>query len=95
MAPHTGKVRIHAVTISNVTPQRTAENRLVAPTPTMAVLIVCVVLKGMPNRVANSIVKAAGGSAANRDGIGWVSRSPIVLRWQPPRHAESHGQGAH
>ena len=40
MNPQTGKVRIQAVTISRPTPQRTAENRRVDPTPMMAVLIV-------------------------------------------------------
>ena len=39
----TGNVSIHAATISLPTPQRTADSRLVAPTPMMAVLIVWVV----------------------------------------------------
>src|SRR5207253_3943136 len=40
-----GIVSIHAHTICRATPQRTADSRLVAPTPMMAPVIVCVVLR--------------------------------------------------
>ncbi len=40
IAAQQGKVRIQPPTILTVTPQRTAENRRVAPTPMMAVVMV-------------------------------------------------------
>src|SRR5437763_5195266 len=45
-----GMVRIHAQTTRLATPQRTAERRRAAPTPTMAPVMVCVVDTGMPER---------------------------------------------
>ncbi len=42
-APAAGKVRTQAVRIVRATPQRTAEKRLVAPTPITALVMVCVV----------------------------------------------------
>ena len=47
------------------TPQRTAESRLVAPTPMMAALAQWVVLTGIPSREAPSITAAAENWAAN------------------------------
>ena len=47
-----GIVTIQALTIRPAIPQRTAESRFVAPTPTMEPVIVCVVLTGMPSRDA-------------------------------------------
>jgi hypothetical protein len=47
--PLTGIVKIHAHKRFTVTPHRTAERRLVAPTPIMAPVIVCVVLTGILN----------------------------------------------
>ncbi len=47
-----GIVNIHAQIIFPATPQRTAVRRLVAPTPTMAPVTVCVVLTGIPERDA-------------------------------------------
>ena len=41
-----GIVKTHAQTIWPATPQRTADSRRVAPTPTMAPVIACVVLTG-------------------------------------------------
>ena len=43
-----GIVNTQAQTICLATPQRTAERREVEPTPTIAPVIVCVVLTGMP-----------------------------------------------
>ena len=75
-----GIVSTHAQTMCAATPQRTAERRLVAPTPIMAVLIVWVVLKGMPKREASSMVKAAPVSAAKPwTGSSFVSLRPMVL----------------
>ncbi len=56
-----GIVRIQAQTIRPATPQRTAESRRVAPTPTIAPVIVCVVLTGTPKCVAMKSVIGAGG----------------------------------
>ncbi len=41
--PAAGNVSTQAVTIDRATPQRTAENRLVAPAPITAEVMVCVV----------------------------------------------------
>ena len=46
--PDAGIVNTQAHTICLATPQRTAERREVEPTPTIAPVIVCVVLTGMP-----------------------------------------------
>ena len=53
MSADAGIVRIHAQTICRATPQRTADSRRVAPTPTMAPVIVCVVLMPTPSGVAD------------------------------------------
>ena len=45
-----GMVRTQAHTMRVATPQRTAEIRLVVPTPMIAPVIVCVVLTGIPAR---------------------------------------------
>lgn len=45
-----GIVKTHAQTIVPAIPQRTADNRLVAPTPTIAPVIVCVVGDGDSER---------------------------------------------
>ena len=47
-----GIVSTHAHTICRATPQRTADSRRVAPTPTIAPVIVCVVLMPTPSAVA-------------------------------------------
>ena len=59
-----GKVSIQAITILPATPQRTAEKRLVAPIPIMAVLATWVVLTGIPRYEAPSITAAAERLAA-------------------------------
>src|SRR5689334_20216277 len=43
-----GMVSTQAQTMRLATPQRTAERRVVDPTPTIAPVMVCVVLTGMP-----------------------------------------------
>jgi hypothetical protein len=74
-----GMVSTHAQTILPATPQRTAESRVVAPTPTIAPVIVCVVLTGMPKRVAIRIAMAPPVSAAHPPtGRSFVIRLPIV-----------------
>jgi hypothetical protein len=47
-----GIVSTQAQTIWPATPQRTADSRLVDPTPTIAPVIVCVVLMPVPIAVA-------------------------------------------
>ena len=47
MIPQPGKVSIHVRTISLTTPKSIADKRLTAPTPIIAVVLVCVVLTGM------------------------------------------------
>ena len=65
MAPHPGKVKIHADTILLTTPQLTEESLLAAPTPMMDVVFVCVVLTGRPNIEAVNRHKTAAKSAEN------------------------------
>ena len=52
MTADAGIVSSHAHTIWPATPQRTADSRRVEPTPTMAPVIVCVVLMPTPSSVA-------------------------------------------
>ena len=49
MIPQPGKVSIHVRTISLTTPKSIADKRLTAPTPIIAVVLVCVVETGMPH----------------------------------------------
>jgi hypothetical protein len=80
-----GIVRIHAHTIRPARPQRTAERRLVAPTPTIEPVIVCVVLTGIPQCVASWIAIAPPVSAANPPiGRSFVIRDPIVCTIRHP-----------
>ena len=60
-----GMVSIHAQTIVPATPHRTAVSRFVAPTPTMAPVIVWVVLTGIPATDAPIMEMAAAVSAQN------------------------------
>src|SRR5215208_7261884 len=62
---HAGNVSTQAMTILRATPQPTAFLFFTVPTPRMAPLIACVVLIGMPKRVAISMTVAAAVSAAN------------------------------
>ena len=80
-------VKIHAHTMRRAIPQRTADNRLVAPTPTIAPVIVCVVLTGMPASEAENKVIAPAVSAQNPPtGLSLVMREPMVRTiLQPPK----------
>ena len=62
---HSGSVKIHARSIFLASPHLTAENRFVAPTPMMAVVMTWVVLTGRPKWLDTMIVAAADVSAAN------------------------------
>src|SRR3982751_6377541 len=85
-SPLTGIVRIHAHKRFTVTPQRTAESRLVAPTPIIAPVIVCVVLTGIFKfSVANKVMAPAVSAATPSNGVTFVILVPIVLMiLQPP-----------
>ena len=78
-------VKIHAQIILPATPQRTAESLVVAPTPTIAPVIVWVVLTGIPAMDAPIIEQAAAASALNPP-MGWslVIFVPIVLTIRQP-----------
>ena len=65
IAAEHGIVRIQAQTILPATPQRTAERRCIDPTPTMAPVMVCVVLTGIPSLAVKNNIAAAPVSAEN------------------------------
>ncbi|MNY70424.1 hypothetical protein D3C86_2085530 [compost metagenome] len=69
-----------------VTPQRTALKRLVAPTPIMEPVIVCVVETGIPRLDTVNKVKAPAVSAQTpSSGVTLVIFVPIVLTiFHPP-----------
>src|SRR5688572_33485217 len=91
MSPDAGIVRTHAQTILPAIPHLTALSRLVAPTPTMAPVIVWVVLTGIPRLVAMIMLMAPAPSAQKPPtGLSFVMREPIV--WtirQPPNRVPS------
>ena len=68
------------------TPQRTADSRLVAPTPMIAEVMVCVVEIGQPSRdVTNSTVLAVVSAENPSGGRRWMTRRPRVrMIRQPP-----------
>lgn len=80
-----GMVKSHAQMMFPATPQRTAESLLVEPTPTIAPVMVCVVLTGMPATVAPMMEQAAAVSAL-KPPIGWsfVILVPMVLTMRHP-----------
>ncbi len=59
MKADAGMVRIQAQTMRPATPQRTADSRRIAPTPTIAPVIVCVVLIPTPSMRRNEEAVAA------------------------------------
>src|SRR2546423_14252304 len=78
-AAEAGIVRIHAQTMRRATPQRTADRRCTAPTPTMAPVMVWVVLTGIPASAVPNRVKAPALSAQNPPiGLSLVILEPIV-----------------
>src|SRR3982750_1638922 len=85
--PAPGNVKIQAPTMLPATPQRTADSRLVAPTPMIDDVIVCVVEIGAPNvmpatyRMDAAVVSAAKPCGGSR----WMIRRPRVrMIRQPP-----------
>ena len=84
--PLTGIVRIQAQRRFTVTPQRTADKRLVAPTPIIDPVIVCVVLTGILRfSVINNVMAPAVSAATPSKGVTFVILVPIVFTiFQPP-----------
>ena len=82
----TGIVSIHAHSRLMVTPHRTAESLLVAPTPMMEPAMVWVVLTGMPSfSVINNVIAPAVSALTPSSGVTFVIRVPIVLTiFHPP-----------
>ncbi len=91
MEAEAGIVTTQATTMPRATPQRTAEVRRAAPTPTMAPLMTCVVETGIPRVVAVMSVSAAPVSAAQPCiGERRVIFEPIVCTIrQPPASVPS------
>src|SRR5258708_2009901 len=82
----TGIVSIQAQSRLIVTPQRTADNLLVAPTPMIEPVIVWVVLTGMPNLSDRNKVRAPAVSALTpSSGVTFVILVPMVFTiFHPP-----------
>ena len=86
VAADAGMVRTQAQTMRPAMPQRTAERRLIEPTPMIAPVIVCVVLTGTPRFVAvKSEIAPAVSAAKPPTGCSLVIFDPIVwMMRQPP-----------
>ena len=82
----TGIVRIHAQRRLMVTPQRTADKRLVAPTPMIDPVMVWVVLTGIFRAsVTKRVIAPAVSAATPSKGVTLVILVPIVLMiFHPP-----------
>ena len=87
----TGMVRIQAQRRLMVTPHRTAESLLVAPTPMMEPAIVWVVLTGIPSfSLMNRVIAPAVSALTPSSGVTFVIRVPIVLTiFHPPLRVPS------
>lgn len=76
-----------AMTMLRATPQRTADARRAAPTPTIEPVMVCVVDTGMPSHVAQNSASAPPVSAQKPCmGVKWVIREPTVRTMRQPPH---------
>src|SRR5678816_2467640 len=97
IAALTGIVSTHAVRMFPATPHRTAEMRLLAPTPMMQALMQCVVDTGTPKWLAPKIVMAPEVSAAKPwSGVMRMIFDPIVLMiFLPPAIVPSAIAAAH
>ena len=86
MSADMGMVIIQAHTKLMVTPQRTADTRLVKPTPMIEPVIVCVVETGMPKcSVSNNVTAAPVSALTPSNGVILVILVPIVLTiFHPP-----------
>src|SRR6266403_835419 len=91
-----GIVSTQAQTMRRVIPQRTAERRREAPTPTMAPVMVCVVLTGMPKAAVPTRVSPPAVSAAKPPkGLGLERRRPLCFekRHPPPMGPPGKAKG--
>ena len=85
MAAEHGMVSIHAHIMRPATPHFTALSRLSEPTPTIAPVMVWVVLTGTPNADEMNRVAAAPDSAQNPSmGLSLATFCPIVLTIRQP-----------
>ena len=81
----TGIVSNQATSRLWVTPQRTAERRLVAPTPMIAPVIVCVVDTGILSiSVIYSVIAPAVSATTPSNGVTLVILEPIVFTIRQP-----------
>ena len=88
MAAEAGIVNSQAQTMRLATPHLIPEILEVAPTPTIAPVIVCVVETGIPRCVAMNSVVAPAVSAQNPPtGFSFVIFIPIVLTMRQPPNA--------
>ena len=86
IAAETGIVRTQAHNKLMVTPQRTALNRFVAPTPMIEPVMVCVVETGIPIfETVNKVNAPAVSAQTPSSGVTFVILVPIVFTiFQPP-----------
>ena len=85
MIAQAGMVRTQAQTTRPAMPHRTALRRFSDPTPTIAPVIVCVVLTGTPQKMVRISVAAAPVSAQKPStGLSLMIRWPIVLTMRQP-----------
>ena len=72
-------VTTQAQTMRRATPHRTAERRWVAPTPTIAPVMVWVVLTGIPaSAVEKRVIAPADSAQKPPTGLSLVMREPMV-----------------
>ena len=86
-----GIVRSQAHTMLRAIPQRTADILCIDPAPTIAPVIVCVVLSGMPRRDRNTMVTPPPVSAQKPPtGCSFVKRIPRVFYDSPAAKVSAH-----
>ena len=87
-----GMVSTHAVPMFLATPQRTADRRLVAPTPMIAEVIVCVVEMGACSQYALAYRTDAATDSATKPRAGsssMILRPRVRMMRQPPEYVPS------
>ena len=81
----TGIVITQAQIILRVSPQRTADKRLVKPTPIIEPVMVCVVETGIPNlSVKNRVIAPAVSALTPSSGVILVIFEPMVFTMRHP-----------
>ena len=97
MPMQTGRVRTQAMTILPAMPHRTAERRLVAPTPRMAVETTWVVLTGRPQWLETRMMagrRRFSGEAVNGFELQHLDAQGLDDLPSAEDRAEAHGQRA-